>query len=324
MKELLKGLKVIKSHLYKGEKQKLLKTKDVTLTASGVLAKDKSNYILYKKKLPINIAKSVNLIDLIALIESGISDALIRASNTDNIISLPFVDGKESLLTDWHGPFGYAYPAMSNDGTRPGIAQILIDDNLIVATDGHRLHVAGMTKNQVPNPILINANFVTLIKSQAKANNTLNITYSESQTQIDFGNWCLVQNDVSLRFPPYNQVIPTQYNVDATINLSAFIPELQYQVKTQKHRSVNNAFSSDGQYIYYHATDLNDDSQSKVVAIGDCDRMFDKIGFSPNYMLDALNGVNSVQIKLDSNAILDPILIESSTTKAVIMPLRLK
>lgn len=247
----------------------------------------------------------------------------------------PSLKGTE-LVTTFDGArltraVNFIAPAVSADDSRLHLAGICFDEGKIVATDGHRMHIADDAGGWDGLPPTLFMEFPALraaLKacSPSMVFGRVFMAESGSPSVAEFsmsGNGLdvLIQERLTdMDFPPWQQVVPSGYSnharIDSDLARDAIataqkISKAVRAVSSSGHRyRVNGALTicaTNG--AFSETVPLTTPAQDEVTFFAD-----------PKYMLDALLPGTSVTLSLGKH--LDPIVIDYPDCRAIIMPCR--
>lgn len=218
--------------------------------------------------------------------------------------------------------------AVSPDETRTALNSLYVvredDGVVVVATDGHRLHMA-RTGLDIPAGWLVPRAFVKqLVASCAESTRTAT---GASSLALATGDATHATRLVDGTFPPYSQVIPKDAKRTATIARAALVDALRSVSLAASDRTggVRLTFDADQLAIAAESPETGD-SADVLDAVYDGPRV--TVGVNAHYLLDALAGLDGdddVQVGFASD--LDPLVVRGATNPAafvaVVMPMRI-
>lgn len=136
----------------------------------------------------------------------------------------PTSSADEHLVALWPAAavqqaLGFVLPAASRDDSRPHLQGVLLEDQVVVATDGHRLHRAPLPA-PVGEALLLPAASVDLLRRLLGQTTHLALFKDADRVRATGHNWRLHMQVVEEEFPPYLHAIPdrdqaTYLGVDA-------------------------------------------------------------------------------------------------------------
>lgn len=237
------------------------------------------------------------------------------------------VDGEPFIMSpDWVADVAWVTKAMSTDTTRDHLGAMLLDteDHVMVATDGHRMHVAPCP--ELDHPALIPSLAANLIPALA-AKSGVQIVIDGAHVSV-VGRSCVALRcrnmHSSVQFPPWKQVVPKLDDMLVKLELSdqaakqwtGNLKPLKSSAKFRVNGVVEASVCETQTTVLLPTSDKLWRDQS------DPDSHDITIGLNSVYMVDAIGNVGcSILIPKDS---LCPCRVETQDERvAVVMPLRL-
>jgi len=219
----------------------------------------------------------------------------------------------------------WVLPAVSTDPSRKHLNAVLIDQQAVVATDGHRLHLApSPIKPEVP--LLLPSSSAVVLSRILKRDDQVvfarHKTKEQDQLRVRCGPWQLETRLLDEQFPPYNHVIPSKdaQQSQVVFDTAALCMALAQAMKLSERGNikvcVNGAVvlspwgSSLGEAELVAPTLQNNHNGPDI-----------ELGLDGKYLLDALPRAGQVELGLGGP--LDPVRVDIDGRLAVIMPLRL-
>lgn len=228
------------------------------------------------------------------------------------------------------GPFGAALawvsPAMCiDDITRLHLGSVLLEGEQVVATDGHRLHVAtvdglGWGRALVPSKA------IQLLLRLLPGSGELEVALHDGVLRVATAAWSLRTRLLDHKqFPPYQQVIPAPAAAAFTMGVRA--RELGAAVHRvgvgRGKQSVALRMTANGKIVL-----ANTSAEVQRVASVDpiCSTHDDLagdhvIGIDGRYLRDAVDVAGEVVLRFGD--VLAPIVVDAGARLAVVMPMRL-
>lgn len=200
--------------------------------------------------------------------------------------------------------------ATSTDPARPHMCCALVTHSEVVATDGHRLHVA-----QRPRVEMLDAKIGRrLADLLARHDGACEISQGDDIVSVRVGETTYVGREVAGAYPQHAKIMPKRYDlVLTTVERKTWIDAIK-QAATLKGRTNVMRFEGNGSEL---VISLN---EAEVVM------PFDKtvkFAVNPAYMLDALQSLTDEHIRIQFPADpLKPIVIVDETDMVLIMPMR--
>lgn len=221
-------------------------------------------------------------------------------------------------------------PIASSDNTRPiltGVYMYSSEGNLyMAATDGYRLAEKQVieTKKQIsaiiPASTLNDINRVLIEDSEV-----VNIGVSDDQITINIGDTTINSRLIEGKFIDYKQLIPTNTQIEATVSQPELlrITKISELFARDSAGSITIDINSNKSTLSVHSiTSEIGDNTAEVEAITKGEGL---ITLNSKFLLDAINQIDSNEIKLQFNGKLAPVLITTdndSTYKHIIMPVK--
>lgn len=235
----------------------------------------------------------------------------MRNQEWDNVHS---VSSSEFLTALRH-----TLPAISNDYTRPHINSLLLSsEGKMVSTDGHRLHSA---KFDWPGrDVIIRQVAVGLMKKAFDTSETIEIYMDDHRVgmRVVCGMWTIETRLIQDQFPPYDQVIPKDFDFEVELNTRILIESINVLLSSKDvgaRITVNGVVSL----------------QTNTLGVGEIETIVDPLksthegddsvyGLNLSYLKDAVNPkVETTKMKFQGP--LDPIVIENDNgEQSVVMP----
>jgi len=138
---------------------------------------------------------------------------------------VPQQDKPWSLVAMWPSEplkdaLSFVLPAASSDESRAHLRTVFLNDQDIVTTDGHRLHLAPLPA-PVPHPILIRSPAASTLTYMLAHGEQAILALAGEMLRVKVGNWQLDTKLSDRKFPPHNQVIPDQDSQPTHVRLQA-------------------------------------------------------------------------------------------------------
>ena len=207
---------------------------------------------------------------------------------------------------------------------------MVVDKNTLtlVATDGHRLaHISTSVKNNASKKeiILPRKTVLELSKLLGETSSDVNMSVTDTQITINFGNVTLVSKLVDGKFPDFNRVIPKELNNKLSLDREYLQAALQRAaiLSNEKFRGVRWVLTKNQLKIICTNSE-QEEAVEELEVVYEGDPL--DIGFNVNYLLDCLSNVSSKEINCalgDSNSSMLISLQEEETFKYVVMPMRI-
>lgn len=222
--------------------------------------------------------------------------------------------------------------AVSTDETRVALNALLIEIEpktiRCVAVDGHRLNMSEATFSvDVNKSVLIPLRCAQMVKSIVSGNEReLELRMSASWGFIDSESVRVGFRLCDAQFPPWNQVVPKQGKIKATVNRVGLMSSVKALISvTNDTKGLKLHSESDMLTISGGSPDSGDGEDTvKADTKGKA-----TVGIHPKYLVDALTSLTGEKVVLYFGGELDPILIvpedpsDGFDFNAVIMPMRI-
>jgi DNA polymerase III sliding clamp (beta) subunit (PCNA family) len=217
----------------------------------------------------------------------------------------------------------WVLPATSKDPTRPHLSGIYFDNEAVVATDGHRLHLSRL-EGMDSGPTLVPAKAISSLIKILPGHDHIQVHRADDLLRFTVGSWELTTKVMTEKFPPYGMVIPSvSYEAFHTIIESARLTEALKQLpRLPPGRAQGVTLRINGQMYLERETDQGKASVA-VEPVDSTHRGDDfEVGLDGRYLIDALAaGEELCTIRFGGS--LDPVRIEPGEKLAVLMPLRI-
>jgi DNA polymerase III subunit beta len=261
---------------------------------------------------------------------------LIPKLTKTNIVSFKALDLKQAI--------SQVVFAVSQSESRPEISGVACifggsaGKNLaaFAATDSYRLaeKVIPITNGQIEGRMIVPSRtmlelsrILSSFKDELGVPEDVELSMTENQLVVSFGNTELVSRLIEGAFPPYLQIIPEHFNVTAILDRSEF----QKAVKTAALFSRQELYDihvsvkpSEGQISVYSA-DQGTGKTSSTLS-GDINGTEANVVLNFKYLSDGLSVIGTPKIKLMMNDATSPMLVlpEGGTERYryLVMPIR--
>jgi DNA polymerase-3 subunit beta len=198
-----------------------------------------------------------------------------------------------------------------------------------VATDGHRLALAEVTKDGASGSkieaIIPRKTILELARLLPDSEELVRVQMAANQVKFTFGDIELISKLVEGKFPDYQRVLPTANSKEFAIGREDLMHALQRAaiLTTDKFKGVRMVLAAGGLKI--NSTNADQEDAQEELEIDYAGEGLD-IGFNVNYLLDVLSNVKTAQIKFSLGDALGSALItmpDSERFKYVVMPMRI-
>lgn len=233
--------------------------------------------------------------------------------------SLQIVEGAKFL-----DAIGWVARAIGSDPTRPQLGGVFLDGDRIIATDGHRLHLASLDGLACPR-VLIPSSAVAFSLMALRGGETIKISVAETSVQLRSCTWTITARLVDEVFPSYPQVIPK--TEDAAFLMRVGTDVLEAGLRRVARRGNRGKVAplrlrANGAIKFEAAVD--DVQLTAHIDVIDSTHEGDDhlMGFNGRYLIEAIAGIDAVA-SLRFYRPDDPVLIELDDRIAVVMPFRI-
>jgi DNA polymerase-3 subunit beta len=197
-----------------------------------------------------------------------------------------------------------------------------------VATDGHRLALAEVTKADASNKIeaiVPRKTILELSRLLPDSDDLVRVQMAANQAKFSFGDIELISKLVEGKFPDYQRVVPAANSKVFAINREDLMHALQRAaiLTTDKFKGVRLLLGAGTLKI--NSTNADQEDAQEELEIGYEGDPLD-IGFNVNYLLDVLANLKNDQVSFSLGDSLGSALItmpNSDKFKYVVMPMRI-
>jgi len=223
--------------------------------------------------------------------------------------------------------------AMANQDVRYYLNGLLVElrEGMIraVATDGHRLAISDVDVDVSPSGvrqlIVPRKGIFELRKMLDEDISEVSLRMGRSHIRVESGNTVFTSKLIDGRFPDYESVVPLGADLHLTGDRLILAEALQRAgiLSNEKYRGVKLEIAPGKLRIIAHNPEQEEAIDEVAV---DTEIVQLSVGFNVNYLLDALNAIESetVMIKLkDANSSCLVVTPDSERSRHVVMPLRL-
>lgn len=197
-----------------------------------------------------------------------------------------------------------------------------------VATDGHRLATSTTQQDQeqeARKQVIIPRKGVIELQRLLDGEGDIKIGLGANHIQVKLQSVCFTSKLIDGRFPEYGRVIPSDTSNQLLADKEGLRSALQRTaiLSNEKYRGIRLIIKQNELTIQAHNPEQEEAEESMQIKYDGNDI---EIGFNVNYLIDALNSVESENVVLslvDNNSsclITDP---KEDQSKFVIMPMRL-
>lgn len=199
--------------------------------------------------------------------------------------------------------------ATSNDELRPAMTGVFVNlgekNSTFVATDGHRLvrYRRADVKSENGNSIIIPRKALNLLKATLPAENTeVSLNFNMSNAYFKFGNIKMICRLIDERFPDYDNVIPTQNNIQMSIERTDLLGALK-RISIYANKTTHQVrLKITGSELQISAEDLDFSNEANERLSCEHDGEDIEIGFNAKFLIEMLTNMDSDKIKLTMSA----------------------
>lgn len=198
----------------------------------------------------------------------------------------------------------------------------------VIATDGHRLSLAGMEETSIgtmAEAILPRKTVVELIKLLSDVEDEVKISLGKNLVTFTFGGINLVSKVIEGKFPDYNKVVPAHYQNHVIIDRLTLLRAMQRAsiLSNEKFRGVRLVLTQNSLRVI--CTNTEQEEAEEEIEISYTNDPLD-IGFNVTYLLDVLNNIESNEVDCsfgDPNSSCLITVPGNDRFKYVVMPMRI-
>ncbi|MFZ1323701.1 MAG: DNA polymerase III subunit beta [Candidatus Saccharimonadales bacterium] len=220
--------------------------------------------------------------------------------------------------------------AASNDEARPVLTGVYLHSHdgmlYLVATDSYRLAEKVLVKHKGNVALLIPAGAMQdLLRILGDGDETVNITHDDQQVLFRVGEIELVSRLIDGAYPDYRKLIPSQFEVTATLSRDDFtnITKVSSLFARESAGSVTIRVDEVAKQVSINsiASQLGENTANATAEVTGSG----EVTLNSRYLLDALHVLAGDTVTFQFNGKLDPSLLsdpKSQDYKHIIMPLR--
>jgi DNA polymerase III subunit beta len=199
--------------------------------------------------------------------------------------------------------------ATSNDELRPAMTGVYVNlgdkNSTFVATDGHRLvrYRRADVKSDNGSSIIIPRKALNLLKATLPTENTeVSLNFNLSNAYFKFGNIKMICRLIDERFPDYDNVIPTQNNIQMSIERTDLLGALK-RISIYANKTTHQVrLKITGSELQISAEDLDFSNEANERLSCEHDGEDIEIGFNAKFLIEMLTNMDSDKIKLTMSA----------------------
>jgi len=287
------------------------------------------------RALPTNVDISISYDDKKIILSSGKSRFNLAALPENEFPVIKNIEQNESINIDQKELkriIDKTHFSMAQQDVRYYLNGLLLEvesDNIrAVATDGHRLATsttkhkhAQDTKKQVIVPRKGVIELQRLLDNEGE----IKIDLGSNHIQAKFQDVCFTSKLIDGRFPEYGRVIPSDTSNQLIADKEGLKTALQRTaiLSNEKYRGIRLTIKKNSLTIQAHNPEQEEAEESLEIKY---DGNEIEIGFNVNYLIDALNSIESESALLslvDNNSSCLIMDTKEDRSKFVIMPMRL-
>ncbi len=223
---------------------------------------------------------------------------------------IPSVENSETILIDSQkikeAMDQVAFAASTNQ-TQPEISGILFsitgDEMKVVATDRYRLAEKKTKLLEKPHKsyevIVPHKTIQELSRIIGSQKGVVNMVFSETQVSMFFNDTQIISRLVDGQYPPYQQIIPTEFITTVVADKQAFINALRAGgVFSQGSNSVNLSYDSQKQILTV-TSESNELGKSVVEVPSQIKGDAGSLILNYHYIIDCLQSIETPQVKME-------------------------
>jgi len=199
--------------------------------------------------------------------------------------------------------------ATSNDELRPAMTGVFVNlgdkNSTFVATDGHRLvrYRRADVKSDNGNSIIIPRKALNLLKATLPTENMeVSLNFNMSNAYFKFGNIKMICRLIDERFPDYDNVIPTQNNIQMSIERTDLLGALK-RISIYANKTTHQVrLKITGSELQISAEDLDFSNEANERLSCEHEGEDIEIGFNAKFLIEMLTNMDSDKIKLTMSA----------------------
>lgn len=196
----------------------------------------------------------------------------------------------------------------------------------IAATDGYRLATKNYPVENAPEmTAIIPARALNELARMLGSQETVSLSMARNQILFDFGDRYLTSRLIDGQFPPYRNIIPQSFSLEALIDRSSFLSSVErvsIMASEREAKVIRLQFNPGQITMYANAADLGE-SQEQVDVDYEGEEI--TIAFNSHYLLDAIRAMEGETLKLQMNSSTSQTLLSSLDDPSygyILMPIR--
>lgn len=270
-------------------------------------------------------------------LKSEHSGVRIKGMDASEFPGLPFTDDKPTFHIsgkDLKEAIDKVVFATAVDETRPVLAGVywyIKEQQLyLVATDSYRLAEKKVKLSAVPvrecSVIVPKKSVLELSRLLGDEAGDISVFVGDNQIQFEFNSVRVVSRLIEGNYPPYQAIIPNNYQTRVTAHLGDFTSSLKVVglFARDAGNSVKLIIVPGKGMTIQSLTDQRGEATSQLTAITEGDEL--TISFNYKFLLDAVSVMQADNIFIEFFGIEKPVLVRPANSKeylSLVMPLKL-
>lgn len=268
------------------------------------------------------------------LISSGSYNSTINGMPADDFPTLPTIKDGQSFKVDaqeFKTALQQTTLTASSDETRPILTGVFIHTHdkkvYVAATDSYRLSEKRLVS--VPKGdfglVVPAAALGDMLRIIGDENGEVSVKYDDSQVEFVLGDSQLITRQIDGNFPPYRQLIPTESDINLTVNKQEFANIAKVASLFAKESAGSITIEADEAAGKVSITSVasqvgenTSEAEAKVKGSG-------KVTLNSRYLLDALNVIEGKTVNFRFSGKISPCVItdtEHDDYLHLVMPLK--
>jgi DNA polymerase III sliding clamp (beta) subunit (PCNA family) len=254
-------------------------------------------------------------------------------SSFESIADLPPTPGDERAMewnveAEWdegelRAALTWVLPAVSRDATRPNLIVVMFDEDRVVASDGHRLHMTSLVGLRSA-PVTLPGSAAAVL-AETSGNDPIALERSGKHLRFRGDDWQLITREADTQFPPYKRTIPSREAATCEVQIDAAVAVAALRTLSRPSSSCSQGVQMrvNGQLVLERHDDAARVGRATVPLMRSTHRGDDLVvGICARYLAEALAG-GGVQC-LRFGGPLEPVVVDHDDgCIAVVMPMRL-
>lgn len=264
------------------------------------------------------------------------SQAKIRGMDASEFPGLPFVDKPATFQVrsvEFKEAIDLVSYATAIDDTRPALAGISIsvkeNELVLAATDSHRLAEKKVKllapAEQACSVIVPKRTLLEMSRLLSDEAGDISVFVGDNQFQCSFGYTKMVSRLIEANYPPYQAIIPKEYQTRVTANLGDCIAALKMSqlFAREAGNMIVLTMVPGGGVTVESVAHQKGESVNQFTAITEGEEL--RMTFNVKYLLDALAVIKADNVFLEFNGVDKPLVVKPANSKeyiSLVMPLR--